>query len=736
MKKRVSIEVEGMSCASCVATVKKAIETNPGVFDVDVNLATNKAQFYYDPEIISLSEIQEKVKKAGYSLKLSLEEENREFKEAKTRLILATIFIIPVLILMILSMFNVFMIPNMDYIELMLSIPLIYWVGFNIHKKALFSLLNKNINMDLLISIGTQASFLSSILKLLGFNISNFSFIGGMIIFFFILGKYLENLAKGRASKEIKSLLETQSKKARVIIDGEEVEIKINEIEVGDFVVIKPFEKIPVDGVIVEGETYIDESMLTGESNEVYKKVNDEVFSGTLNGSGRILVKVTKNIDETFLSNLIKLVEEAQNSKVPIQDFADKITSYFVPIVLIISALSFLFSFFMYDISKNILYTFSNFLPWVNPEMNRISLSIYSMIATLVIACPCALGLATPTAILVSSGVSAKKGIFIRNGEAIQKMKDITTIVFDKTGTLTLGNLEVTKVIEFTKNNEGFKILASLENYSSHKIAKGVVEKFKEEFVGEEFMKFKKEEEIVGLGIKGELDDKIYLAGNPKEILKLLKNVPDKIKNLIEELQKDNNTVIALTDYEKILTVVSLRDKLREDSREVIEELKKLNIEPILLTGDNYEYAKWVSKELNIEKFYAEVLPKDKMDIIKNLQKDGKVVAMVGDGINDAPSLKQADIGIAIGTGSDTAIEAGDIVLLKGKLLNVLNAIKISKITFTKIKQNLFWALFYNTIAIPLAFFGLIHPIIAEIAMAMSSINVITNSLRINKIKI
>lgn len=736
MKKRVSIEVEGMSCASCVVSVKKAIETNPGVSDVDVNLATNKAQFYYDPEIISLLEIQEKVKKAGYSLKLSLEEESKDYKEAKTRLIFATIFIIPIITLMILSMFKIFMIPNMDYIELALSIPLIYGVGFNIHKKALFSLLNKNINMDLLISIGTQASFLSSILKLLGLDISNFSFIGGMIIFFFILGKYLENLAKGRASKEIKSLLETQSKKARVIVDGEEVEIKIDDIEIGDLVVIKPFEKIPVDGVIVEGETYIDESMLTGESNEVYKKVNDEVFSGTLNGSGRVIVKVTKNMNETFLSNLIKLVEEAQNSKVPIQDFADKITSYFVPIVLIISALSFLFSFFMYDISKSILYTFSNFLPWVNPEMNRISLSIYSMIATLVIACPCALGLATPTAILVSSGLSAKKGIFIRNGEAIQRMKDLTTIVFDKTGTLTLGNLEVTKIIDFTENYEGFKILSSLESYSNHKIAKGVVEKFKELFVNHDFIKFDKVEEIPGLGVKGEVNGKRYLAGNPKEILKNLKDIKDELKGLIDSLQKDNNTVIALTDYEKILTIVSLRDKLREDSKEVIEELKKLNIEPILLTGDNYEYAKWVSEDLNIEKFFAEVLPKDKMDVIKKLQNEGKVVAMVGDGINDAPSLKQADVGIAIGTGSDTAIEAGDIVLLKGKLSNVLNAIKISKITFKKIQENLFWALFYNIIAIPLAFLGLIHPVIAEIAMAMSSINVITNSLRINKIKL
>lgn len=733
MKKRVNIEVEGMHCASCVNTVKKAIESSQGVSDVDVNLVTNTATFYYDPEVITLNEIQEKVKKVGYSLKLNLEEEEKEVKNANKLLIYAALFLIPITIIMIIHMFNIVMIPQISLIETLLSIPVIFIIGFKIHKSAFNSLLNKSINMDLLISLGTLASFMTGVIELLGVKISNFSFVGAMITFFFLLGKYLEALSKGKASKEIKSLLEIGAKKGRIIVDGVEVEVDINQIERGDIMVVKPFEKIPTDGVIIEGKTQVNESMVTGESIDVFKKEGDEVIGGTLNGNGRILVKVTKSSDETFLANLIKLVEEAQKSKVPIQQLADKITTYFVPSVLIISISSFLFSFFFYETSKFLLKNASNFLPWINPELNRISLSIYSMIATLVIACPCALGLATPTAIMVSSGISAKRGIFIRNGEAIQRMKDVNTIVFDKTGTLTYGEPEVIDIIDFTPQKEGFKISASLERNSSHSIAKSIVQNFLEK--NSEFFNVSNYKEIPGVGVKGKIGEKEYILGKPKEISRFIKNLND-FQELIEKLEKEGKTVILLSDFENILTIISLRDKLREESKELIKELKRMNIEPILATGDNLNYALWVKEELQIDRFYAEVLPEDKLKIVKELQKEGRVVAMVGDGINDAPSLKQADVGIAMGTGSDTAIETGDIVLLKGSLSNVIKAIKISKATFKKIKENLFWAFFYNTIAIPLAFFGLLHPIIAEIAMALSSINVITNSLRLNKIKI
>ena len=734
MKKKVTVEVEGMTCASCALTVKKAIVSTDGTSDVDVNLVTNSATFSYDPDITTILDIQKSVKKAGYSLKLNLEEENKELKNSKKLLLLSIVFLIPISVLMIFDMFKIFMIPYMDFLETILSIPLILIIGFNIHKRAFVSLFNGVINMDLLISIGTLASLTTGFLKIFGIPISNFSFVGGMITFFFLLGKYLESLAKGRASKEIRSLLEVGAKKARIIVDNEEIEVKINELDIDDLMVVKPFEKIPTDGLIVKGTTTIDESMVTGESNEVVKKEGDEVIGGTMNGNGRIVVKVTKNQDETFLANLIKLVEEAQNTKVPVQNLADKITTIFVPSVLIISLLSFLFSYFMYDTSIKILLEASRFLPWINPQLNRISLSIYSLVATLVIACPCALGLATPTAIMVSSGISAKRGIFIRNGEAIQRMKDVTTIVFDKTGTLTYGKPEVVDVIDFTKDKDGFKILASLERYSSHILGKSIVEKYKKE--GLDFYDVSEFEEIPGVGVKGKIDGKNYYLGNPKEISKIIKNLDESLMKKIYGFQKEGKSVILLTDYEKIISMITIRDKLREDAKKLIDELKSMNIKPVLATGDNYSYAKWVKDELGIEEFYAEVLPEDKMKIIKNLQDVGEVVAMVGDGINDAPSLKQADIGIAMGSGTDAAIETGDIVLLKGNLSNVIKAIKISELTFKKIKENLFWAFFYNIIAIPLAFFGLLHPVIAEMAMAFSSINVITNSLRLNKIKL
>lgn len=733
MKKRVNIEVEGMHCASCVNTVKKAIESVEGVSDVDVNLINNTATFYYDPEVITLNEVQEKVKKVGYSLKLNIEDEDRELKNSKKLLIFSIILLIPITIVMIIHMFNLIMIPQISFIETILSIPVIFIIGFKIHRSAILSLLNGTINMDLLISLGTLASFITGVIEFFGIKISNFSFVGAMITFFFLLGKYLENLAKGKASKEIKSLLEIGAKKGRIIVDGVEVEVDINQIEPEDIMVVKPFEKIPTDGVIIEGKTQVNESMITGESNEVFKQEGDEVIGGTLNGNGKILVKVTKRSDETFLANLIKLIEDAKRSKVPVQQLADKITTYFVPSVLVISLFSFLFTFFFYGTSKTILSNASKFLPWINPELNRISLSIYSMIATLVIACPCALGLATPTAIVVSSGISAKKGIFIRNGEAIQRMKDVNTIVFDKTGTLTYGQPEVVDIIDFTPQKEGFKISASIENNSSHTIGKSIVKKYLEK--EKDFFTVSYFEEIPGVGVKGKIGDKEYILGKPKEISKFIKNLGNS-RELIEKLEKEGKTVIVLSDFENILTIIALRDKLRGESRELIKTLKRMNIEPILATGDNINYAFWVKDELKIDRFYAEVLPEDKLKIIKELQKEGRVVAMVGDGINDAPSLKQSDVGIAMGSGSDTAIEVGDIVLLKGTLSNVVKAIKISKITFKKIKENLFWAFFYNIIAIPLAFFGLLHPIIAEIAMALSSINVITNSLRLNKIKI
>ena len=465
----------------------------------------------------------------------------------------------------------------------------------------------------------------------------------------------------------------------------------------------------------------------------VLKKLNDEVIGGTINQMGSIKVKVIKVGEDTFLSQLIKLVEEAQGSKVPIQEFADRITSYFVPIVLLLSIAVFLLWFFFPEAGKNLITWGAKFIPWINPGLNRVSMAIFASIATLVIACPCALGLATPTALMVSGGLGAKNGILIRNGEAIETMKEVDTIVFDKTGTLTAGKPVVTDILDLTENKTGFRLLASLENYSEHPIAKTIVEKAKNEKT--ELMAVEGFTAIPGTGVRGSIEGKNYFAGKPKEVFN--ENSGSKeLEDFVDKLESEGKTVIILKELDKLISAVGVMDTIKDDSKNLIDMIKTFNIKPVMLTGDNKTTANFIARKAGIDTIFAEVLPKDKLDIVKKLQQEGHIVAMVGDGVNDAPAIKQANVGIAMGSGSDIAIEAGDIVLIKGNLANVLKAIKLSRATFRKIKQNLFWALFYNIIAIPIASIGFLHPIIAEIAMAFSSINVVTNSIRLNKVNL
>lgn len=731
--KTTTLGVKGMTCASCAVTVKKAIEKTPGVINSNVNLATNKATFTFDPTLTSVDEIAKNVSKTGYSLELNIGKETDELVLAKKRLIIAIALMIPETILMIIDMVNPLAIPHIDLLSVILAFPLIFIAGFSIIKTAFKALIHGNMNMDLLITIGTLASFATGIMKIAGMNISNFAFIGGMIMFFQLLGKYLEALAKGRASRAVKSLLEWGAKTARIIVDEQEVEVDVSSLEIGDVMVIRPGEKIPTDGLIIEGETTIDESMTTGESMPVLKNLNDGVIGGTINQMGSIKVKVTKVGEDTFLSQLIKLVEEAQGSKVPIQEFADRITSYFVPIVLLLSIAVFLLWFFFPEAGKNLITWGAKFIPWINPSLNRVSMAIFASIATLVIACPCALGLATPTALMVSGGLGAKNGILIRNGEAIETMKEVDTIVFDKTGTLTAGKPVVTDILDLTENKTGFMLLASLENYSEHPIAKAIVEKAKNEKT--ELMAVETFTAIPGTGVRGSIKGKNYFAGKPKEVLN--ENSGSKgLEDFVDKLESEGKTVIILKESDKLICAVGVIDTIKDDSKNLIDMIKTFNIKPVMLTGDNKATANFIARKAGIDTIFAEVLPKDKLDIVKKLQQEGHIVAMVGDGVNDAPAIKQANVGIAMGSGSDIAIEAGDIVLIKGNLANVLKAIKLSRATFRKIKQNLFWALFYNIIAIPIASIGFLHPIIAEIAMAFSSINVVTNSIRLNKVNL
>ncbi len=732
MAKTTTVEVKGMTCAACALTVKKAIENTEGVIEANVNLATNKATITFDPTAVDLDEIFKNVEKTGYALTFESGEEDAELKKAKNRLIASLFFVIPSFVMMILMMAENVMIPYMDYINLGIAFVLTFVIGFPVLERAFKALIHGNTNMELLIALGTIASFATGIMAILGLPITNFSYVSGMIMFFYLLGQYLEALAKGRASNAIKSLLELGAKTARIIVDEQEVEVDVNTLDIGDIMVVRPGEKIPTDGKIIEGETTIDESMATGESIPVSKKVGDEVIGGTVNALGLIKIEVTKVGKDTFLSQLVKLVQDAQGSKVPVQEFADKVTAYFVPTVLLISLATFIFWFIFSAAGRHIIVSAATFIPWVNPTLNRVSMAVFAAVATLVIACPCALGLATPTALMVGSALGARNGILIRNGKAIEVIKDTNYIVFDKTGTLTEGKPRLTDFVDFSSDKTGktgLEVIASLEQFSNHPIAKAIVEGAKEKNI--HFHDVTDFKEIPGEGVFGKIDGTEYAAKKPEGDA-----LVGAISETVETLERQGKTVVVLYKETMPIAVVAVADVIKGDAKKAIAELKEMGFTPVMLTGDNKRTAEAVSKELGIEEYFAEVFPKDKVEVIKSLQAKGNKVTMVGDGINDAPAIKQADVGIAMGSGSDIAIEAGDIVLFNRKLESVVKAVKLSQATFRKIRQNLFWALFYNSIAIPIAALGLLHPIIAEAAMALSSINVVTNSLRLNRAKL
>lgn len=729
MTKTTTVEVKGMTCAACALTVKKAIENTDGVIEANVNLATNKATITFDPTAANLDEIFKNVEKTGYGLSFESNEEDAELKSAKKRLIASLFFVIPSFVMMVLMMAGNMTIPYMDYINLAIAFVLTFVIGFPVLERAFRAVAHGNTNMELLIALGTLASFVTGIMAISGLPITNFSYVSGMIMFFYLLGQYLEALAKGRASNAIKGLVELGAKTARIIVDNQEVEVDVSTLDIGDIMVVRPGEKIPTDGKIIEGTTTIDESMATGESIPVSKKVEDEVIGGTVNASGLIKVEVTKVGKDTFLSQLVKLVEEAQGSKVPVQEFVDKVTAYFVPTVLLISLATFLFWFIFPAAGRHIIVSAATFIPWVNPALNRTSMAVFAAVATLVIACPCALGLATPTALMVGSGLGARNGILIRNGKAIEVIKDTKNIVFDKTGTLTEGKPRLTDFVDFSSDKTGLKIIASLEQFSNHPIAKAIVEGTKEKDITfHDVADFK---EIPGSGVYGKIDGMEYSATKPEGNALI-----GTIGETVETLEKRGKTVVVLYKEALPIAVVGVADVIKGDAKKAIAELKEMGFMPVMLTGDHKRTAAAVAKELDIEEYFAEVFPKDKVEVIKSLQAKGNKVTMVGDGINDAPAIKQADVGIAMSSGSDIAIEAGDIVLFNRKLESVVKAVELSQATFRKIKQNLFWALFYNSIAIPIAALGLLHPIIAEGAMALSSINVVTNSLRLNGVKL
>jgi len=743
-KAKTSFKIGGMTCASCSAAVEKALNKSEGIYEANVNIATEKGSVEYDPEVLSKNDFREIVKNSGYEL-LSFEDEEtdkssenaedelsddmKKVKEAKKKMWGTWAFTIPIMLWMIPEMFFGVAWPNMQIFNLgmiVLAIPPLFVFGRKTFITAYRAVSHGSANMDVLIAMGTGAAFITG--PAVFFTpIANYAGVSAMIMAFHLTGRYIEETAKGRASQAIRKLLELGAKTATIIENGNEKEVAIEDVQPGDIMLIKPGEKIPTDGEIVEGETTVDESMATGESMPVKRKEGDEVIGATVNQNGLIKAKATKVGKDTFLSQVVKMVEEAQGTKVPIQEFADKITGIFVPTVLVIAVSTFGLWLIFPDALREVGFWAQSFLPWVDPTLGTFTLAIFATIAVLVIACPCALGLATPTALMVGSGIGAENGVLIRKGEAIQTMKDVHTIVFDKTGTITKGKPEVTDLIAAEKSSEEklLQLAASVEAGSEHPLGEAIVRGAKDREI--EVKEIKNFNSVTGKGVKAEVEGKEVLVGSRK-LMEEAGIDTSSFEAELKRLENEAKTAMLAAADGQMLGIVAVADALKEDSIKAIAELKKLGLKTAMITGDNQRTAEAIAREVGIDHVVAEVLPDGKVDKVKELQAQFGIIAMVGDGINDAPALTQANVGIAIGTGTDIAIESSDITLVRGDLSSVITAVKLSRATFKKIKQNLFWAFFYNLIAIPVAIMGLLHPVIAEMAMATSSISVVTNA--------
>ena len=747
----INLRITGMTCASCVSTVENQLNKVEGVQNVSVNLMTEKAQVQYNPRITNVESLVSAVKNVGYGARkisyyriTSKDKESlervRELRLQKLRLFGALTLSIPILILSMGPMIGLpitlpfpTIVPGIEndlLLIMLLTVPVMFVAGWQFHYGALKVLHHKKFNMDVLVFLGTNAAFWYSLLGLFLQDPEAIFFeTAALLITFLLLGKYLEARAKGQTSQAIRKLIDLQAKEATLIRDGKEEKIPIEEVIVGDMLLVRPGEKIAADGIVFKGNSSVDESMITGESMPVKKTINSHVIGATINKNGLLTIKATRVGADTALAQIIKLVEDAQASKAPIQRLADIIAGRFVPAVLLISLITFIFWY-----SGGLIGFLPNSL-W-GQQINSFVFPFKLMIAVLVIACPCALGLATPTAIMVGTGKGAEQGILIKSAEALEGAHKINAVIFDKTGTLTEGNPKVTNVIvamEGTKEDEILALVASAEKGSEHPLGQAIIESAEEK--GIELYEPKEFETIPGHGIRARINGDIITVGN-RRFFDNIGVSTDKYDLEISQLEKQAKTVVISTINNKLLGVVAIADPLKVTSQEVVLQLQKMGIEVYLVTGDNERTAKAIASQVGITNVVAEVLPKEKAKIVEKIQEEGKIVGMVGDGINDAPALAQADIGIAIGSGTDVAIETGDIILVKEDLRDVVASIQLSRKTISKIRQNLFWAFIYNIIGIPIAAgilfipFGItLIPEIAALAMAMSSVSVVSNSL-------
>ncbi len=738
-----TLTVPGMNSDHCAGLVRKSIQRVNGIGEISTNISSHRVRVRFDAGKTDPEEIKAAVERGGYEVThIAGDDDDAEGDQAREEQYvrrakrLFVIAAIPTTVIMVLMMVHMFWIelPRLWYLAMIavLAFPVVFVIGRDTHVSAWRSLKNRTANMDVLISMGSIPPYL---IGLAGFFTPMVSFIemAATIMTFHLIGRYLENRSKGRASQAIKRLLTLGAKTALVERDGQEREVSIDDLRPGDVMIVKPGQKIPTDGEVIEGSSHVDESIATGESVPVEKTEGDTVLGATINSEGLLKVKATRVGKDTFLSQVIRLVEESQSSKVPIQAFADRVTSYFVPAVILIALASFVGWLFFADSLRPILHWGAAFLPWVDPELPSILLALLAAIAVLVIACPCALGLATPTAIMVGSGIGAERGVLLRSGEAIQTMKDIQTIVLDKTGTITRGEPELTDVhaSDGFDENEVLKIAAAVESGSEHPIARAVVDAAKSREI--DIPKVSDFESITARGVKGSVDGRTVRVGTPRladENDIDYKSVQEKLK----ELEEQGKTAFLVLADDRAAGVIAVADTLKDDSKDAIAKLTELGLRPVMITGDNERTAKAIAEEVGIEDVRAGVLPEGKVDAVRELQQEsGAAVAMVGDGINDAPALKQANVGIAIGAGADVAIEAADITLVTGELSKVVEAIQLSRATFRKIVQNLFWAWIYNIVAIPIAAIGLLHPMIGVIAMTASSLSVIGNSILLRR---
>ena len=748
-------DIEGMHCAGCVASVEKAIGSVPGVGRVKVNLATEQAYIYSEGAELDVDVLIDSVDKAGYRLKPPSEErsrrreeilaeDQRKVDETARRMYWAWGLSIPIILWMIPEMFMGISWPSRAVFDLgmvLLAVPVLFWVGWPTYRSAWKSTLNLSPNMDVLIAMGSGASLLTGVVAVLGHwlplpNILNYAGVGAMIMAFHLTGRYIETKSRGRASQAIKKLLTLEARTARLIVDKQDIEVPVDEVKVGDLMLVRPGEKIPTDGEVIEGTSAVDESLATGESIPVTKAPGDSVIGATINGGGVLKVRATGVGEETFLAQVIRLVEQAQASEIPIQQFADRVTAVFVPTVVMIALSTLVLWLLLPATMGSVAEWASNRLPWVDPSLGTVSLALFAAIAVLVIACPCALGLATPTALMVGSGMGAENGVLIRRGEAIQLMKNVRVLLLDKTGTITQGRPVVTDIHPVATGVDGSELIrlaASAERNSEHPIGAAIVSQAAEE--GIELEEAVGAEASAGLGIVATVEGRRIAVGT----LALMEKEGVALKPLLpvlRTLEEEGKTVVAVSADGTALGVIAVADPVKPDSARAIAELKRMGLEPVMLTGDNESTATAIARQVGIERVVAGVMPERKSEEVMRLQRGGQVVAMVGDGINDAPALAQADVGIAIGTGTDIAIESADITLVQGDLSAVIKAVKLSRATFRKIKQNLFWAYFYNAVAIPVAILGMLHPLIAEGAMALSSVNVVTNSVRLRRVDI